>query len=74
MREGYYGWIGEVIVTGSQSPQVLYDTLIASPPHASIMLGDYTQIGFGCQEGPYTADTGITYTIALCVGVFGKPA
>jgi uncharacterized protein YkwD len=70
-REGYSGWIGEVLVTGSMSPQVLFDTLMASPPHASILLGDYLEFGVGCAEGPYTTG-GNTFQIALCVGLLGK--
>ncbi len=71
LREGYSGWIGEVLVTGSTSPQVLYDTWMASAPHANILMGDYTEFGVGCTEGPYTTG-GYTFQIALCDGVLGK--
>jgi uncharacterized protein YkwD len=71
-REGYYGWIGEVLVTGSQSAQALMDVWMASAPHAEILMGDFAEMGVGCHEGPYTSPDGYTFQIALCVGMTGK--
>jgi uncharacterized protein YkwD len=71
-REGYYGWIGEVLVTGAQSAQALVDIWMGSPPHASILMGDFSEMGVGCQEGPYTSPEGHTFQIALCVGMTGR--
>ena len=70
MREGYYGWIGEVLVTGSQSAPALLDVWMSSPPHSSILLGSFADMGVGCAEGPYVVD-GYTFQIALCVGMVG---
>ena len=69
-RQGYYGWIGEVLVTGSPSPQQLVDLWIASPPHAAIIFGDFADIGVACHEGPYISN-GATFQIAICVGMTG---
>jgi uncharacterized protein YkwD len=69
-REGYYGWIGEVLVTGSQSAPALLDVWMGSPPHSSILLGSFSDVGVGCAEGPYVVD-GYTFQIALCVGMVG---
>jgi uncharacterized protein YkwD len=71
-REGYYGWIGEVLVTGEQSAQSLMNNWMASPPHAAILMGDYAEMGVGCHEGPYTTPEGYTFQIALCAGLTGK--
>jgi uncharacterized protein YkwD len=71
-RQGYYGWIGEVLVTGNPSPQELVNLWMASPPHASILLGDFVHVGVGCHEGPY-ASSGGTFQIATCVGMVGRP-
>jgi uncharacterized protein YkwD len=73
LREGYYGWIGEVLVTGTPSPQALIDLWMGSPPHAQILMGDFRDIGIGCREGPYALN-GNTFQIATCVGVVGKRA
>ena len=70
MRQGYYGWIGEVLVTGPQSAPELLDVWMDSPPHSSILLGSFSDIGLGCEEGPYVVD-GYTFQIALCVGMVG---
>jgi uncharacterized protein YkwD len=70
-REGYYGWIGEVLATGNPSAQELVNLWMGSPPHAQILLGDYAEIGVGCYEGPYTAAGG-TFQLATCSGMVGK--
>jgi uncharacterized protein YkwD len=70
-RQGYYGWIGEVLVTGAQSAPELVNLLMNSPPHAQIILGDFADVGVACHEGPYVIN-GTTYQIATCVGMFGK--
>jgi uncharacterized protein YkwD len=71
-REGYYGWIGEVLVTGSPAAQTLFDTWMNSPPHKDLLLGQFADMGVGCHEGPYTGSDGYTHQIALCVGVVGR--
>jgi uncharacterized protein YkwD len=71
-REGYYGWIGEVLVTGSPSAQGLLDVWMGSPPHRDILMGDFVDMGVGCHEGPYTGSDGNTFQIALCVGLVGR--
>jgi uncharacterized protein YkwD len=71
-REGYYGWIGEVLVTGVPSAQGLMDIWMNSAPHASILMGDFAEMGVGCYEGPYAAPDGYVFQIALCVGLTGK--
>lgn len=70
-RQGYYGWIGEVLVTGAQSPQELVNLWMGSPPHAQIILGDFIDVGVACHEGPWVVG-GVTFQIATCVGMVGK--
>jgi uncharacterized protein YkwD len=72
LRQGYYGWIGEVLATGNPSAQELVNLWMASPSHSTVLLGSFVHIGVGCQEGPYTAN-GVTYQIAVCVGMVGTP-
>jgi uncharacterized protein YkwD len=69
-RQGYYGWIGEVLATGNPSAQELVGLWMNSPAHANILLGTFTDIGVACHEGPYTSN-GVTFQIATCVGMVG---
>ena len=72
-RQGYYGWIGEVLVTGNPSAQELVNLWMGSPPHAEILLGSFSDVGVACHEGPYTSN-GFTFQIATCVGMVGTRA
>jgi uncharacterized protein YkwD len=73
-RAGYSGGAAEVLVTGEPSAQLLMDVWMASPPHASIIVGDgYADVGVGCYVAPYTGSDGVTWETALCVGMMGIP-
>jgi uncharacterized protein YkwD len=69
-RQGYYGWIGEVLATGNPSARELVNLWMSSPAHATILLGTFADVGVACHEGPYTSN-GFTFQIATCVGMVG---
>jgi uncharacterized protein YkwD len=71
-RAGYGGGAAEILVAGEPSSQLLMDVWMASPPHASIIMGgDYRDLGVGCAVAPYTGSDGVTWDTALCVGMIG---
>jgi uncharacterized protein YkwD len=73
-RAGYSGGAGEVLVTGEPSASLLMDVWMASPPHASIIMGGYfADVGVGCAIGPYTGSDGVAWETGLCVGLMGIP-
>ena len=61
-------------MTGEPSSQFLMDVWMASPPHASLIMGGgFLDIGVGCAVAPYTGADGVTWETALCVGMMGMP-
>jgi len=73
-RAGYSGGAGEVLVTGEPTASFLMDVWMASPPHASLIMGDgFADLGVGCAIAPYTGTDGVTWDTALCVGMMGMP-
>jgi len=73
-RAGYSGFAGEVLVTGEPTASFLMDVWMASPPHASLIMGDgFADLGVGCAIAPYTGSDGATWDTALCVGNMGMP-
>lgn len=72
LREGYTGLVGEVLVTSPPSASGIVDLWLNSPPHYSIIMGsDYSDVGIGCEERPYTGTDGYTFDIVVCAGDLG---
>jgi len=73
-RAGYWGAVGEVIVTAQPIAQNLVDLWMGSPPHYAIIMGSqFSDFGVGCAVGPFADGAGNVFETALCVGLAGIP-
>lgn len=72
-REGYPGAGGENLTAGFESPEALFEGLMASYWHRAAILANYQDGGTGCYQSPYYfGDVGLPLRMVVCVQDFGN--